>query len=63
MTDARKLMKRYKFHNDAYNQMRHLANDARIVGMTEEAAQLCSDAEPHKVLAEVIYKQIMEVKA
>jgi hypothetical protein len=62
MTDAQKLMQRYKFHNDAYNQMRHLANDARIVGMTEEAAQLCKDAEPHKAFAEVIYNQIMGVK-
>jgi hypothetical protein len=63
MTDAQRLMAKYKASNDAYNEMRHLANDCRIAGMPEEAAQLCSDAEPHKVLAEAVYNQIMGVKA
>tara|TARA_R110000782_G_scaffold52934_1_gene112951 strand:+ start:345 stop:536 length:192 start_codon:yes stop_codon:yes gene_type:complete len=59
MTDAQKLMAKYKASNDAYNEMRHLANDCRIAGMPEEAAQLCTDAEPYKMLADNIYKQIM----
>ena len=63
MTDAKKLMARYKTSNDAYNEMRHLANDCRIAGMPEEAAQLCKDAEPHKTAANAVYNQIMGVKA
>jgi hypothetical protein len=53
----------YKASNDIYNEMRHLANDCRIAGMHEEAAQLCRDAEPHKAAANAVYNQIMGVKA
>ena len=63
MTDAQKLMGKYKTSNDAYNEMRHLANDCRIAGMPEEAAQLCKDAKPHKAAADAVYNQIMGVKA
>ena len=59
MTEAQKLMAEYKSAIDLHNEMRHLANDCRIAGMPEEAAQLCRDAEPHKVAADNIYKQIM----
>jgi hypothetical protein len=59
MTNTQELMAKYKASNDAYNELRHFANDCRIVGMHEEAAQLCRDAEPHKILAENIYNQIM----
>jgi hypothetical protein len=63
MTDAQKLMQKYKTSNDAYNEFRHMANDCRLLGMTKEAAQLCKDAEPHKALADAVYNQIMGVKA
>ena len=32
MTDAQELMAKYKASNDAYNELRHLANDCRIAG-------------------------------
>ena len=63
MTDAQQLMTDYRKSNDLYNEMRHLANDCRIAGMPEEAAQLCKDAEPHKAAADAVYNQIMGVKA
>ena len=63
MTDAQQLMTDYRKSNDLYNEMCHLANDCRIAGMPEEAAQLCKDAEPHKAAADAVYNQIMGVKA
>jgi hypothetical protein len=63
MTTSQQLMTDYKTSNDAYNEMRHLANDCRIAGMPEEAAQICKGAEPHKAAADAVYNQIMGVKA
>ena len=59
MTNAQELMAKYKASIDLHNEMRHLANDCRIAGMPEEAAQLCRDAEPHKALADNLYNQMM----
>jgi hypothetical protein len=53
------LMKFYTFHNDTANQMRHRANDHRILGETAETEALCKSAAPHRDLAEQYYTLMM----
>jgi hypothetical protein len=52
-------MQLWTVYNKAYGELRHLANDCRIAGDHNRCAEITKQAEPFKVKADQLYKEMM----